>query len=307
MDRPFPGEDGNTGIEVIPIIWTCSPWSAGPPAPHCRDRRIGDRANQLVLDAYQDLIRNPLDASPGMAGRDVEPAATRLRHRIEHTSICAQRTCSAWHASASFPPCSPPTAPPSDIPAGLHPARLAANWPPMRGARPIDAGAVPPSARRARGAARPAARHRRRRGDPADPRPEPDGGWQPGRARRVARRSPASPPARRMPPAKRRPRAGRGAGARPDFTALGADPYAVGHPELRAFRSWPPPSGGPSGTGEGLVTGPPATHVQHTISSNLRTKETASTPLESAPSAPAILASASSLALLATTACGCVQ
>ncbi|GAA1347770.1 putative amidohydrolase YtcJ [Arthrobacter roseus] len=77
MNQPFHGNEGNTGIEVTPYrdLLALVRRAAGAGiavATHA----IGDRANQLVLEAYEDLILNRLDDAA---------SAGKLRHRIEHT------------------------------------------------------------------------------------------------------------------------------------------------------------------------------------------------------------------------------
>ncbi|MEO6200170.1 MAG: amidohydrolase [Cryobacterium sp.] len=79
MSEPFPGESGNRGIAVTPSddLLRLIRRAAGAGiavATHA----IGDRANQLVLNAYEDLSIHPVHASlPTSSPRP-------LRHRIEH-------------------------------------------------------------------------------------------------------------------------------------------------------------------------------------------------------------------------------
>lgn len=81
MSEAFPGENGNTGIEVIPYVELLAlVRRAAGAGIAVATHAIGDRANQLVLDAYEELSRNPLDVPDG-AGHP----GSRLRHRIEHT------------------------------------------------------------------------------------------------------------------------------------------------------------------------------------------------------------------------------
>lgn len=231
MNQPFPGEDGNTGIEVIPYLDLLAlVRRAAGAGIAVATHAIGDRANQLVLDAYQDLIRNPLDASPGITGR-VEPAATRLRHRIEHTQHLRPADVQRV-ARLGVVPSMQPTHCTSDIPlastllVGRELASYA--WRSL-----IDAGAVP-----AFGSDAPvelpdplhgihAAATRQNRDH------EPGGGWQPGErvsvAEAIAGFTTGAAHASGEEAAKGRLRPGMLA----DFTALGADPYAVDHPELR--------------------------------------------------------------------------
>ncbi|MDJ0315578.1 amidohydrolase [Arthrobacter antibioticus] len=80
VSEPFPGEDGNVGIAVTPfeelLRLVRRAASAGiAVATHA----IGDRANHLVLNAYEDLTNHPVSATRQGAG------AQPLRHRIEHT------------------------------------------------------------------------------------------------------------------------------------------------------------------------------------------------------------------------------
>lgn len=81
MSEAFPGEGENFGIEVVPYdeLRTLIRRAAAAGiavATHA----IGDRANELVLDAYEDLVKNPLDHATLR-----EPGGSGLRHRIEHT------------------------------------------------------------------------------------------------------------------------------------------------------------------------------------------------------------------------------
>lgn len=80
VSEPFPGESGNLGIEVMPFddLLRLVRRAAGAGiavATHA----IGDRANHLVLNAYEHLSNHPLEASKQT------PGSRQLRHRIEHT------------------------------------------------------------------------------------------------------------------------------------------------------------------------------------------------------------------------------
>jgi predicted amidohydrolase YtcJ len=232
MNQPFPGEDGNTGIEVIPYLDLLAlVRQAAAAGIAVATHAIGDRANQLVLDAYQDLVRNPLDAPGGIPGR-TEPVPT-LRHRIEHTQHLRPADVQRV-ARLGVVPSMQPTHCTSDIPlastllAGRDLASYA--WRSL-----LDAGAVP-----AFGSDAPvelpdplhgihAAVTRQNRDN------EPDGGWQPGErvsvAEAIAGFTTGAAHAYGEEALKGRLRPGMLA----DFTALGADPHAVDPAGLRGI------------------------------------------------------------------------
>lgn len=231
MNHPFPGEDSNTGIEVIPYLDLLAlVRRAAGAGIAVATHAIGDRANQLVLDAYQDLIRNPLDAAPGIAG-SARPADTRLRHRIEHTQHLRPEDVQRV-ARLGVIPSMQPTHCTSDIPLAstlLEGRDLASYaWRSL-----LDAGAVP-----AFGSDAPvelpnplhgihaAVTRQNRRGEPA-------GGWQPGErisvAEAIAGFTTGAAHASGEEAIKGRLRPGMLA----DFTALAADPYVIDPSELR--------------------------------------------------------------------------
>ncbi|GAA1886656.1 amidohydrolase [Paeniglutamicibacter psychrophenolicus] len=81
MSQAFAGDDSNFGMEVLPydtmLHLVRKAAAAGiAVATHA----IGDQANHLVLDAYEDLLNNP-QSIPSDGG----PLRSPLRHRIEHT------------------------------------------------------------------------------------------------------------------------------------------------------------------------------------------------------------------------------
>ncbi|MDN5878426.1 MAG: amidohydrolase [Arthrobacter sp.] len=223
MGSPFPGDDGNTGLEVTPYpeLLALVRRAAGAGiavATHA----IGDRANQLVLDAYQDLALHPLHGSA---------APRALRHRIEHTQHL-RREDIARVVRLGVVPSMQPTHCPTDITlastllAGRDLASYA--WRSL-----IDAGAFP-----AFGSDAPvelpnplhgihAAVTRQR------PDGEPTGGWQPGEritvAEAIAGFTIGAAHASGEEDLKGRLRPGMLA----DFTALGADPYTIDPAELR--------------------------------------------------------------------------
>ena len=102
MSQPFPGEGQNYGIEVTPYkrleeLVTRADRAGIAVACHA----IGDQANHLVLDAYQQL---PRDGS-----------SSGLRHRIEHTQHL-QRADVARLAALNVVASMQPTHCTSDIP-----------------------------------------------------------------------------------------------------------------------------------------------------------------------------------------------
>ncbi|MGP5607212.1 amidohydrolase [Arthrobacter rhombi] len=219
MGSPFPGDEANTGVEVTPYrdLLALVRRAAGAGiavATHA----IGDRANQLVLDAYEELAHGPL-ASPG------------LRHRIEHTQHLRPQDV-ARVARLGVVPSMQPTHCTTDITlastllAGRDLASYA--WRSL-----LDAGAAP-----AFGSDAPvelpdplhgihAAVTRQR------PDGEPAGGWQPGQritvAEAIAGFTTGAAYASGEEALKGRLRPGMLA----DFTALGADPYVIDPGDLR--------------------------------------------------------------------------
>lgn len=112
MNQEFPGENGNTGIEVIPFAeLSALVRKAASAGIGVATHAIGDRANQLVLDAYQELFENPLD--PNLNA--VSNGATQLRHRIEHTQHLRPQDV-ARLASLGVVPSMQPTHCTTDIP-----------------------------------------------------------------------------------------------------------------------------------------------------------------------------------------------
>ena len=219
MSSPFPGEDGNTGLEVTPYPELLSlARRAADAGIAVATHAIGDRANQLVLDVYEELAGIPL-------------AAAGLRHRIEHTQHLRPQDV-ARVARLGVIPSMQPTHCTTDITlastllAGRQLASYA--WRSL-----IDAGATP-----AFGSDAPveapdplhgihAAVTRQR------PDGEPAGGWQPGEritvAEAIAGFTIGAAYASGEEALKGRLRPGMLA----DFTALGADPYAVDPGDLR--------------------------------------------------------------------------
>lgn len=231
MGHPFPGEDGNTGIEVTPYLELLAlVRRAAGAGIAVATHAIGDRANQLVLDAYQDLVRHPLDAAPGLPNSSL-PVRQPLRHRIEHTQHLRPEDVQRV-ASLGVVPSMQPTHCTTDIPlastllAGRNLASYA--WRSL-----IDAGAQP-----AFGSDAPvelpdplhgihaAVTRQRHDGEPA-------GGWQPGEritvAEAIAGFTTGAARASGEEALKGRLRPGMLA----DFTALAADPYAIDPRELR--------------------------------------------------------------------------
>lgn len=231
MGSPFPGEDGNTGVEVTPYrdLLALVRRAAGAGiavATHA----IGDRANQLVLDAYQDLVRRPLDASATRPGAATSAHAA-LRHRIEHTQHLRPEDV-ARVARLGVVPSMQPTHCTTDITLAstlLADRDLASYaWRSL-----IDAGAIP-----AFGSDAPvelpdplhgihAAVTRQR------PDGEPAGGWQPGERTTVAEAIAGFTTGAAYASGEEALKGRLRPGMLADFTALGADPYAVDPSELR--------------------------------------------------------------------------
>ncbi|WP_445155658.1 amidohydrolase [Arthrobacter sp. Hor0625] len=231
MNQPFPGEPKNHGIEVIPYLELLAlVRRAAGAGIAVATHAIGDRANQLVLDAYQDLVRNPLDAAPALGRAAVIP---RLRHRIEHTQHLRPEDVQRV-ARLGVVPSMQPTHCTSDIPlastllAGRDLASYA--WRSL-----LDAGALP-----AFGSDAPvelpnplhgihAAVTRQNRDN------EPGGGWQPAErisvAEAIAGFTTGAAHASGEESIKGRLRPGMLA----DFTALGADPFTCRPEELRGL------------------------------------------------------------------------
>lgn len=102
MSRPFPGDGGNFGIEVTPyarLVELVTRADRAGIAVACH--AIGDQANHLVLDAYQQLPCNGNSSG--------------LRHRIEHTQHL-QRPDVARLAALNVVASMQPTHCTSDIP-----------------------------------------------------------------------------------------------------------------------------------------------------------------------------------------------
>ncbi|WP_125609801.1 amidohydrolase [Specibacter cremeus] len=227
MNAPFPGEDGNTGIEVIPygdlreLVRRAAGSGIGV-ATHA----IGDRANELVLDAYADLARNPLDPPASM----MRPAS-RLRHRIEHAQHLRPGDI-ARMAQLGVIPSMQPTHCTTDIPlastllAGRDLASYA--WRSL-----LDAGAIP-----AFGSDAPVehpdpmygihAAVTRQNGSH-----EPDGGWQPGECVTVSEAIEAFTAGAAYASGEEAHKGRLRPGMLADFTALAADPFTVATSELR--------------------------------------------------------------------------
>jgi predicted amidohydrolase YtcJ len=233
MNHPFPGEEGNAGIEVLPYLDLLAlVRRAAGAGIAVATHAIGDRANQLVLDAYQDLVRNPLDAEIGMPGSS-RRGPDRLRHRIEHTQHLRPEDVQRV-ARLGVVPSMQPTHCTSDIPLAstlLADRDLASYaWRSL-----IDSGAIP-----AFGSDAPVelpdplhgihAAVTRQNADH-----KPDGGWQPGEritvAEAIAGFTTGAAHASGEEALKGRLRPGMLA----DFTALGADPYAVDPSALRSL------------------------------------------------------------------------
>lgn len=231
MGSPFPGEDGNTGVEVTPYrdLLALVRRAAGAGiavATHA----IGDRANRLVLDAYQDLVRHPLGASATRPGAATS-ADGALRHRIEHTQHLRPEDV-ARVPRLGVVPSMQPTHCTTDITLAstlLADRDLASYaWRSL-----IDAGAIP-----AFGSDAPvelpdplhgihAAVTRQR------PDGEPAGGWQPGERTTVAEAIAGFTTGAAYASGEEAIKGRLHPGMLADFTALGADPYAVDPSELR--------------------------------------------------------------------------
>lgn len=226
MNEPFPGEDGNAGMEVIPYEQLCElvrrAASAGiSVATHA----IGDRANELVLDAYAHLAEHPADPASGM----VPPA--RLRHRIEHAQHLRPEDVTRM-ARLGVIPSMQPTHCTTDIPlastllAGRDLASYAWRSLLRAGAVPTfgsDAPIEPPAPLYGIHAAvtRQNSEH------------EPPGGWQPHERLTVSEAieaftiGPAYASGEEAHKGRLRP------GMLADFTALAADPFTADPSELR--------------------------------------------------------------------------
>lgn len=227
MSEAFPGEDGNTGIEVIPygdlreLVRRAAGSGIGV-ATHA----IGDRANELVLDAYADLAMNPLDAPTGIAR-----PASRLRHRIEHAQHLRPSDI-ARMAQLGVIPSMQPTHCTTDIPlastllAGRDLASYA--WRSL-----LDAGAIP-----AFGSDAPVehpdpmygihAAVTRQNGSH-----EPDGGWQPGECVTVAEAIEGFTAGAAYASGEEAHKGRLRPGMLADFTALADDPFTAATSELR--------------------------------------------------------------------------
>lgn len=231
MTQPFPGDDQNNGIEVTPYLELLSlVRRAAGAGIAVATHAIGDRANQLVLDAYQDLIRNPIDPDSASSQNGSRPRG-RMRHRIEHTQHLRPEDVQRL-ARLGVVPSMQPTHCTSDIP--LASAMLADRdmasyaWRSL-----IDAGAVPAFGSDApvelpdplHGIHAAVTRQNQHR-EPAD-------GWQPGErvsvAEAIAAFTTGAAHASGEEVIKGRLRPGMLA----DFTSLGADPYVVDPSELR--------------------------------------------------------------------------
>ncbi len=223
MNQPFPGDEANSGIEVTPYrdLLALVRRTAGAGiavATHA----IGDRANQLVLDAYENLILHPLDDAA---------SAAKLRHRIEHTQHLRPEDVHRLARLGVVPSmqpqhCTADIALVSSLFAGRDLASYA--WRSL-----IDAGAIP-----AFGSDAPVAPPNPLHGIHAavtrqNQDNEPDGGWQPDERLSVAEAiagfttGPAHASGEESIKGRLRP------GMLADFTVLGADPYLVNPSELR--------------------------------------------------------------------------
>lgn len=227
MSAPFPGGDGNTGIEVMPygelreLVRRAAGAGIGV-ATHA----IGDRANELVLDAYADLATNPLDKPAGMSG-----TPSRLRHRIEHAQHLRPGDI-ARMARLGVVPSMQPTHCTTDIPlastllAGHELASYA--WRSL-----LAAGAVP-----AFGSDAPVERPDPMRGIHAavtrqNSSHEPDGGWQPGECLTVTEAISAFTAGAAYASGEEAHKGRLRPGMLADFTALAADPFTAAASELR--------------------------------------------------------------------------
>ncbi|GAA4381938.1 amidohydrolase [Paeniglutamicibacter cryotolerans] len=227
MTEAFPGDDGNTGIEVIPYLELLAlVRQAAGAGIAVATHAIGDRANQLVLDAYEDLARNPLDAPAG-----ARPGLPRLRHRIEHTQHLRPDDVQRL-AELGVIPSMQPTHCTTDIPlastllAGRDIASYA--WRSL-----LDAGAHP-----AFGSDAPVELPDPLHGIHAavtrqDQQDQPAGGWQPGERITVAEAIAAYTVGAAYASGEESHKGRLRPGMLADFTALGADPYTIDPSELR--------------------------------------------------------------------------
>ncbi|MCY0903662.1 amidohydrolase [Arthrobacter sp. H14-L1] len=227
MNAPFPGEGGNTGIEVIPyedlreLVRRAAGAGIGV-ATHA----IGDRANELVLDAYADLARNPLDPPPSMLR-----TATKLRHRIEHAQHLRPKDI-ARIAQLGVIPSMQPTHCTTDIPLAstlLASRNLASYaWRSL-----LDAGAVP-----AFGSDAPVEHPDPMYGIHAavtrqNSNHEPDGGWQPGECVTLIEAIEAFTAGAAFASGEEAHKGRLRPGMLADFTALAADPFTATTSDLR--------------------------------------------------------------------------
>lgn len=227
MNAPFPGEGGNTGIEVIPygdlreLVRRAAGAGIGV-ATHA----IGDRANELVLDAYADLARNPLDPPPSMTR-----PASKLRHRIEHAQHLRPKDI-ARIAQLGVIPSMQPTHCTTDIPLAstlLASRNLASYaWRSL-----LDAGAVP-----AFGSDAPVEHPDPMYGIHAavtrqNSSHEPDGGWQPGECVTLVEAIEAFTAGAAYASGEEAHKGRLRPGMFADFTALAADPFTAATSDLR--------------------------------------------------------------------------